>query len=185
VAISIYQQCPTIETENFTFRLVMLEDAEDLLACYSNPQAQAFFNVDNFPHDCNFNTIDEMEHYIKFWLAEYSREAYVRFSIISKQSQKAVGTIEMFGMVGAYKTDPGILRIDIAPDFECQVYLAEILEMCVENFYDMFQVNTIATKAVPQATDRVEALYGAGFSATDYNGREHYYGREETKVVAN
>jgi len=182
---SIYKQCPILEAKNFIFRLVALSDAEDLLACYANPQAQAFFNTDNFPHNCAFNTVEEMAAYIRFWLVEYSQQAYVRFAIVSKQLQKAVGTIEMFGMVGKYKTDPGILRIDIAPAFECQVHLAEILDVCVKNFYDMFGVSTIVTKAVPQAVDRIAALESAGFRTCEYNGREHYYARQKGCEFAN
>ena len=48
-----YKDCPMYETQNFIFRLVSEEDAEDLLACYSDPKAQGLFNIDNFPTDCS------------------------------------------------------------------------------------------------------------------------------------
>jgi len=170
-----YKKCPALETEHFILRLVQIEDAEDLLACYSDPKAQAFFNIDNFPVDCRLHTVDEMKKYIEFWLMEYAQEAYIRFAIVDKSINKAVGTIEMFGMTGKYKTDPGVLRIDIAPDYESTSCLKEILNVCVENFYDLFDVGTMATKAIPQAVNRVEVLHEAGFHAGDFHGREHYY----------
>jgi len=171
----IYKQCPTLETEHFKIRLVQIEDAENLLACYSNPKAQELFNVDSFPNDCCFNTIEEMEACIEFWLTEYAQEAYIRFSIVCNTTEKAIGTIEMFGTIGAYKADPGILRIDIAPDYENETHLTEILTICTANFFDMFGVTSIVTKAVPQAAARINALAGTGFHISNFNGREHYY----------
>jgi len=174
-----YQQCPTYETEHFTLRLVNLEDAKDLLICYSDPQAQRFFNVDNFPTDCVYDTIDEMSRCIKFWLAEYADEMYVRFSLVDKKSQKAIGTVEMFGAVGKYKSDPGVLRIDIASPYENKSFLKEILNVCAEEFYELFKVRTIATKAIPEAAERVMALREMGFCEGDFNERVHYYLRSK------
>ena len=172
-----YEKCPVFETQNFTLRLVLENDAEELLTCYSDPKAQEFFNIDNLPHDCNFNTIEEVQECIEYWLMEYSQEAYIRFCIVDKSTNKAIGTIEMFGKVGKYKTDPGILRIDIASDYEKTAYLKELLLICVENFYSLFGVNAIVTKAIPKAVNRLEALQEAGFHAGDFHGRNDYHKR--------
>ncbi|MCL2592556.1 MAG: hypothetical protein FWD82_04240 [Defluviitaleaceae bacterium] len=65
--------------------------------------------------------------------------------------------------------------IDLASDYENKPYLSEILDICVKYFYDIFKVSRIVTKAIPQAINRVEALYNAGFIASDFNGRKNYY----------
>ena len=39
---NIYEQCPTYETESFILRMVKIEDAADLLCCYSDRE-----NVNN------------------------------------------------------------------------------------------------------------------------------------------
>jgi len=160
---------------NFTLRLVSENDAEDLLICYSDPKAQEFFNIDNFLHDCNFSTIEEMQSCIQYWLMEYSQEAYVRFCVVDKSIDKAIGTIEMFGMIGKYKTDPGLLRIDIVSDYEEFAYLKELFALCIDNFYSMFGVNEIATKAIPNAVNRIKALQEVGFHAGDFHDRKDYY----------
>ena len=175
--VNPYEKCPVYETQNFKLRLVSENDAEDLLTCYSDPKAQEFFNIDNFPHDCNFNTLEEMLECIKFWLLEYSQEAYIRFCITNKSTNKAIGTIEMFGMVGQYETDPGILRIDISSDYEKTPYLKELFLLCVDNFYSLFGVSTIVTKAIPIAVDRLDALQWVGFHAGDFHSRKNYYRR--------
>jgi len=164
-----YEACPVLETKNFTLKLVSEADAEDLLACYSDPKAQAFFNIDNFSHICNFYTAEEMAECIRFWLLAYTQKAFVRFSIVDKAIQKAIGTVEMFG------PDRGVLRIDVAPVYENKAHLKELLDVCIAHFYVLFQVDTMASKAIPLATDRIDVLHEAGFHAGDFNGREHYY----------
>jgi len=167
-----YEKCPEFETQHFALRLVSETDAEDLLVCYSDPKAQALFNTDNFAHTCSFHTVEEMANCIRFWLMEYAQGAYVRFSIVDKSIQKAVGTIEMFG------TELGVLRIDIASDYENKTNLKELLDVCLEHFYGLFQVHTMATKAAPLAAERIKALREADFHTGDFKGREHYYLRE-------
>ena len=46
-----YEKCPAFETAHFLLRLVRLEDTEDLLKCYSDPNAQALFNADHCTSD--------------------------------------------------------------------------------------------------------------------------------------
>jgi len=179
-----YVRCSIFHTQNFILRLISEKDAKDLLACYSDPKSQEYFNVDNFPHDCRFNTVDEMINCIKFWLMEYSQEAYVRFCIVDKSMNKAIGTIEMFGMIGKYKTDPGILRVDIASNYENINYLSELFSVCVENFYELFKVNTIATKAIAKANDRVTILKKLGFCSSNFHDRPDYYLRSIDGVTA-
>ena len=181
--INPYDKCPDLESQNFTLRLVSENDAEDLLICYSDPKAQEFFNIDNFPHDCNFNTIEEMQCCIQFWLMEYSQDAYVRFSIVDKTINKAVGTIEMFGMIGKYKSDPGLLRIDIVSAYEEFEYLIELFALCIDNFYIIFGVSKIATKAISNAVNRLKALQEIGFHAGNFHDRKDYYLRTKSDIL--
>jgi RimJ/RimL family protein N-acetyltransferase len=170
-----YKKCPIFETPRFILRLVSEEDADNLLTCYADPKAQALFNTDGFPHNCNFATYDEMLACIKFWLMEYSQEAYVRFAVVDKFTNKAVGTIEMFGMAGENETRDGILRLDLASAYEEKPLLKKLLGVCLENFYSLFEVHRIASKATEQAASRIEVLQALGFEAGDFNGRGHYY----------
>jgi len=179
IAAMPYKHCPIYETTNFTLRLVSEKDATDLLVCYSDPKAQELFNIDGFPHNCNFTTQEEMLSYIKFWLMEYSQEAYVRFAVVDKATNKAIGTVEMFGS----KDGTGILRIDLASKYEKQVFLDELLSVSIKNFYDLFNVNCIATKAISKAVKRTHALINAGFTPAEFNGRAHYYLRSRSDLI--
>ena len=175
----IYKDCPSFETKSFIIRLVNREDGNDLLSCYSDLKAQVLFNDDNCPIDFNIYTIDKMNQYIDIWLNAYDQEEYIRFVIVDKLHEKAIGTIEMFGMVGKYKTDTGVLRIDLASNYENLLLLKEIIDVCVFNFYILFDVKTIATKAIDTASSRIKVLNEAGFIKKDFNGRQHYYLRSQ------
>ena len=172
---SIYKNCPTFETRSFIIRLVDKRDANDLLSCYSDLKSQELFNDDNCPMDFNIFTIDKMKQYIGVWLNAYDQEEYIRFSIIDKLYGKAIGTIEMFGMVGKYKTDTGVLRIDLSSNYEKEFLLKEIVDVCIINFYMLFGVKTIATKAIDKASCRINVLTESGFSKKEFKGRNHYY----------
>lgn len=63
---SPYEQCPVIAGENPEFRLVSLEDAGDLLSCYSDPKSRQLFNSDNCTNTFAYSTLKKMESAITF-----------------------------------------------------------------------------------------------------------------------
>ncbi len=170
-----YDECPVFETDSFLLRLVSESDSEDLLKCYSDGKAQPLFNTDRCSGDFCMYRIEDMVQCIKAWLFAYSEQEFIRFAIVDRSLSKAVGTVEMFGYVGTYKVTTGILRVDILSGYENARYLAELFNVCGENFFDLFGVDAIATKAMPQAVERRKALAETGFhEGSAYEG-EHYF----------
>ena len=165
-----YANCPEFDTEHFHLRLVREEDAEDLLKCYSDPKAQEFFNADNCVGDFCFDTIDQMRDYIRFWLNDYWARVYIRFSIVDKEIGKAVGTVEMCG----------VLRLDLASHYETRQYITELLSIIEGPVALSMQMEHLVIKAIPAAAERIAALRSAGYEpcAWAYEGeaaREYYY----------
>lgn len=166
-----YDRCPMPETDHFLLRLVQETDAEELLHCYSDPDAQRFFNSDNCTSNFRYASVAKMRECIRFWLRSYQARYFVRWSIIDKQVNRAIGTVEMFG-------DPqgwGVLRVDLAASHETEAYLDELLGLASTHFFMLFGVDRILTKAVPAATTRTTALRKNGFTATEFRGGKHYY----------
>lgn len=168
-SLNPYEKCPVFETEHFLFRLVCLEDARDLLSCYSDPLSAPIFNSDNCSNNFVFNTLEEMQTMIQFWLKDYRHKYYVRFSIVDRSRPRAIGTIECFArqetIAGVGK--PGVLRLDLASAYENQDALDEILGCIDNNFYDCFAVQCMLTKAVPAAASRIQALTATGYRALE------------------
>ncbi|MNO96687.1 hypothetical protein D3C76_883660 [compost metagenome] len=171
MSISPYQVCPVFESERLVYRLVQEVDAADLLECYSDAASIPLFNSDNCNNDFNFQTIEEMSGCIRFWLDEYEGHGYVRFSIVEKNSDKAVGTIEFFA--GKERVEGlgvvGVLRLDLISRMENEEVLIEILSLVEKEFYDCFGVDAIITKAIPRAEQRINALLHSGYSTMEGN----------------
>ena len=174
-----YEVCPIFETESFILRLVSEEDSEDLLKCYSDDKAQRFFNSDKCTGDFCIYTIEDMRQCTKAWLYAYSQQEFIRFAIIDKLLSRVIGTVEMFGYAGKYKVKTGILRVDVSSEYETADYLNEIFSVCDNNFFDLFGVDMIATKAIPQAVERRKALLKNYYSEGNVNEGEHYFLRSK------
>lgn len=169
MSTSPYQVCPVFESDHLIYRLVQEDDAKDLLACYSDPASILLFNSDNCHNDFNFQTLEEMSKCIRFWLDEYEQQGYVRFSLVEKTSDKAVGTIEFFAREGSVEGlgEVGILRLDLVSRLETEAFITEILTMVNDELYDCFGVHTVITKAIPRADQRVIALMNRGYQKID------------------
>lgn len=163
---SIYEECPVYQTEDFMLRLVEAEDADDLLECYSDMKAAELFNSDNCTSDFVYKSKNEMIDCIRFWIDEYNRGYYVRFGVLSRKESKVIGTIEMFSKKQDYGDAGvvGVLRLDLASWHENTKTLGSIMDMIEDHFYRDFEVDSIITKAVPQATARIDVLKKKGYS---------------------
>lgn len=161
--LDVYERCPVYESNSFKLRLVKMEDAEDLLACYSDPEAVRFMNADHCTSDFYYRTVDEMRQCVAFWLRDYAGKAYVRYAVVTKASGRAVGTIEMFGGDTGKEAEWGMLRIDLAGVYERAELIGELLDVACARFYREYNVKNIVTKAVEAAGERRSALGKHGF----------------------
>ena len=178
---NIYEKCPEFETNSFRLRLVNLEDAKDLLTCYSDPNAVARMNADNCTSNFYFTTEDEMKKYIEFWLSTYRNKGFVRLAIIPKaeiDAEHAIGTIELFG--GEY----GVLRIDLATEWEQSRYIEEIIKLVIDRLVGILQVKKLVIKE-SNVPERREVFQKFGFISSSFrNGgyvewiRPLYFKRE-------
>jgi len=165
----IYQECPTYENEVIILRPTTKEDANALLNCYGDKKAVVFFNSDNC-HGDNFYypTIDKMNTAVDFWTFSYEKKYFVRWTIIYNVTKEIIGTIEMFHRIAEDDFNHvGLLRIDLRSSFENEKIIANILKIVDTNFYDSFETEIIATKAIPLAHQRIKALLKNGYTLSN------------------
>lgn len=183
----------TFESDHFLLRLVAESDAEDLLECYADPEAQKYFNHDPSMNSDYFKGCDKarMLNCIRSWRKEFERKSWVRFSIVDKQRRKAIGTIEMYDKLARENRSKyagwSVLRIDISAAYETTDYISEILSLFDSvNFFDLFNVNIILTKAIPQATERIQALRNAGYTPFEWDesNRKYYWVKNKAEETA-
>lgn len=181
---NIYEECAIIQNEVICLVQTKMEDAKELLACYSDKEAVPFFNADNCHGDTfYYDTLERMEQAIKFWCEAYEYKQFVRWTIILKETNEKIGTIEMFnrGMAKDFGMH-GILRIDLQSKYEKREIVASILDIANETFYEAFSVDYIITKAIPNAIERIDALETKKYVKIDgskFGIKDYYVGEYE------
>lgn len=167
--VDVYKNCPNYENGCYTLRMICKEDKRDLLKVYSDEKSLPFFNSDNCGgDDFHYTTENRMEQAIEFWRWEYDRQGFVRWTIVSKVTNEAIGTIELFHReADDYFTNCALLRLDLRSDYENSNEIVKILKLIIEPAYVLFQCDKIATKAIELAVERVSALKRLGFKYSE------------------
>ncbi len=173
-----YQNCPEYESGHYRLRMVTKEDTKALLKVYSDEKAVPFFNSDNCGgDDFHYTTETRMEQAIEYWLWEYERQGFVRWAIVSKVSNEAIGTIELFNRkADDYFTNCGLLRLDLRSDHEKEDCIFEILSRMLPSVFELFECHFVATKVPPFAFQRKSAMIRLGFAAS----KEKLIGHDQT-----
>ncbi len=166
---NVYELCPCFENERFYLRLISEKDLADLLEVYSDKAAVPLFNGDNcHGDDFYYATEQRMKQAIDFWIYSYNEKYFVRWTVIDKTLNKAIGTIELFHRDSTDRFDNcGLLRLDLRSDYENEAVIESILSLISEPTFDLFYCDKIATKAWKYADKRRAALKNLGFVETD------------------
>ena len=161
----VYEVCPVLESENYLLRLIEQEDAKDLFKVYSDKKAVPFFNSDNCNGDFYMEHLEDVEDAINYWLWEYERKGFVRWSIVDQKTKEVIGTIELFHRESEDAFgDVGLLRLDLRSDYERKEEIIKILSLLMTQAYALFDCNRMATKAIASAVERRKALGKLGFT---------------------
>ena len=162
---SVYEEVPVLENEKYLLRFVLKEDADDLLKIYSDKKSLPFFNSDNC-HGDNFYypTIERMNEAVKFWLDSYKSKWFVRWVIIEKDTNKIIGSIELFHReADDFFNHAGVLRLDLGSDYETTETIECVASLIVPAAYDLFDTDKIITKIPLYAVERKSAFEKLGF----------------------
>ncbi|GHU83212.1 hypothetical protein AGMMS50284_6370 [Clostridia bacterium] len=157
----VYKICPSYNKRLISLHQTIKNDAADLLKCYSDKKSVLLFNSDNcHGDDFYYATPERMEQAIDFWNFSYKEKYFVRWSIVVNETDEVVGTVEMFHRTADDEFNhTGILRIDLRSDFEKEEIINEILEIANENFYELFDVEVIFSKAISVAEEKIKAFH--------------------------
>lgn len=164
---NIYEKCSTYKGRVITLRQTSMEDAEELLKCYSDEKSVPFFNSDNCNgDDFHYTTTERIKQAIDFWNFSYKNKYFVRWTVILNNTNEKAGTIEMFHRIADDEFNHyGLLRIDLQSKCETQEVISDILDIANDNFYEVFDVEAILIKAIPDADERITSLAKNGYKA--------------------
>lgn len=167
--ISPYEKCPVYENRDYLLRLVEDSDAAGLFCVYSDEKAVPFFNSDNCNgDDFHYTKMEYMQGAIRAWRQEYERGGFVRWTVIDKHRQCAIGTVELFNRQAEdYFNDCGLLRLDLGSGYERREVITGILSMMLPSVFELFGCRMMATKVPPFAEERKAAVEQLGFAASE------------------
>lgn len=186
--VDVYDCYPRYQSPEYTLRLVEKGDCDDLLKVYSDKKAVPFFNSDNcYGDNFYYTTREEMMGAIDFWQDKFRKKEFVRMAIVENAENEVVGTVEVFKRVAKDDfTDSVLLRLDLRSDYETEEEISKILKLFIEYMFGLFDCAKIATKAIPEACERIKALRKIGFDLSDkkligHDGTEYdnYYVKEK------
>ena len=165
----VYEYCPKFENDKYLLRLISKDDISDLFKVYSDVKAVPFFNGDNCNgDDFYYKTIERMKQAVDFWIFSYNERYFVRWSIIDKNKNEVVGTIELFHReADEHFYECGLLRLDLRSDYENTEEIENIIKLISTATFDLFYCDKIVTKAVSEAIERRKALFNLGFIVAD------------------
>lgn len=165
----VYKNCPQFENKKYKIRFISRADCSDLLKVYSDKKAVSFFNSDNCGgDDFYYTTKNHMKETIDYWFLAYERKEFVRWSIIDKDTNSVIGTIELFHREAKdFFTKCALLRLDVRSDYESVDSIETMLSLIIFPAFDLFECDKVAAKAKPEAVERIAALKKLGFQATE------------------
>ena len=178
--VNPYEKCPIFENEKYLLRFVEASDAPDLLLVYSDEKAVPFFNSDNCNgDDFHYTSLERMQRAIEFWRFSYQDRYFVRWAVVDKNTQKAIGTIELFNRKSEdYFNNCGLLRLDLRSDYEQAESIFDILNLITLPAFELFCCRMIATKIPDFASERKKAAEKLGFAAS----KEKLVGGDDQKI---
>ena len=162
---NVYEICPQFENEKYLLRLISQDDCTDLLKVYSDKKSVPFFNSDNCNgDDFYYTTMERMKQAIEFWIFSYDNRYFVRWTIIDKNTDEAIGTIELFHRDSDDCFDNcGLLRLDLRSDYEKSCEIENILSLIITPTFELFYCDKVVTKAISGAEERLRVLKDMGF----------------------
>lgn len=158
---NVYKNCPAFENNRFLLRFSQLDDAKDLVSVYRDKNALPFFNSDNC-HGDNFyyTSVERMRQAIGFWLRSYSSKWFVRWTIIDKEKQKAIGTVEVPHRIANDDFNHvGVLRLDLKSEYETSGEIFTIMNLIVPPAFDLFECEKIITKVPVFLKQTIDYIY--------------------------
>ena len=147
-----------IETERLLLRQFAVEDAEDVVAIFSDEQTTL---------DCGgYHAFDAMDDEYRRLMQKFAGQ--MRYSIVEKKTGRVVGVISM---MDAERAVPGWeLGIEMAPDVRRQGYAREALAAVIQAFFEKTDTVLFTGGHYAYNTISGELLKMLGFI---YEGIEH------------
>ncbi|MES2677138.1 MAG: GNAT family N-acetyltransferase [Pseudomonadota bacterium] len=157
---------PTIDLGDFILREQTLEDAEDFLEYYSDPEVSKYI-VSFIP-----KTVEEARSEIRYWINVFSYNDGLYFAIARKSDNKMIGSV---GVSGVNRNHNRIeASYDLAKEYWGQGIMTQALKAVLKYAFEELKFNRIEAYAMPANIGSYKVLEKCGF-AFEGNLRQHRF----------
>lgn len=156
--------CPRLKNNRIRIRQLRLDDADKLLSCYQQQgKAPTYFNLDFSNETIPCQNKEQVKNLLKFYLSQSKSKKSVYWTVIDLFNNNSIGVISITPLEKNedYK-NVGLLRMDIKSEYETKEIISAILNM-TEQLYELFDLNTIISKAWLTSRHRINAMLENGF----------------------
>ena len=109
-----------------------------------------------------------MQEAIAFWLESCQKRYFVRWTILDKARETAIGTVEGFHRHADDAFDHCcVLRVDVKSEYENAEDLTAILNPIVKPAFDLFACREVIAKIPVYAVERMKAVKRLGFEKSE------------------
>ena len=151
----IFAEFPEFETERLILRKITPEDAQAIMAIFSDEAVTEFYDL------YTFTSIDEAAELIDYFGESYEAERQIRWGVVRKEDNQLIGTC---GFV-ALHNHRGEIGYDLASAYWRQGYMSEALEALLEVGFDDMELHRIEALVMVGNEASSGLLRKRGFSA--------------------
>ncbi len=157
---------PTIDLGDFILREQTLEDAEDFLEYYSDPQVSKYV-ISFIPQN-----IEEAQNEIRYWINVFNYNDGLYFAIARKSDNKMIGSV---GVSGVNRNHNRIeASYDLAKEYWGRGVMTLALKAALKYAFEEFKFNRIEAFAMPENVGSYKVLEKCGF-VFEGNLRQHRF----------
>ncbi len=157
---------PTIDLGDYILREQTLEDAEDFLEYYSDPEVSKYI-VSFIP-----KTVEEARSEIRYWINVFSYNDGLYFAIARKSDNKMIGSV---GVSGVNRNHNRIeASYDLAKEYWGQGIMTKALKAVLKYAFEELKFNRIEAFAMPNNIGSQKVLEKCDF-VFEGNLRQHRF----------
>ncbi len=157
---------PTIDLGDFVLREQTLEDAEDFLEYYSDPEVSKYI-VSFIPQ-----TVDEARSEIGYWINVFDYNDGLYFAIARKSDNKMIGSVGVSGVNRSHNRIEA--SYDLAQEYWGRGIMTKALSAVLKYAFEELKFNRIEAYAMPGNIGSQKVLEKCGFNF-EGNLRQHRY----------
>ena len=149
------QNFPTIDLGGYILRKITLDDAEDFLEYYSDPEVNKYI-ISSIP-----SNIEESKSELQYWINVFNYSDGIYFAIVKKDNNRLIGTI---GISSANRRHNRIeASYDLAKEYWGQGIVTKALKAVIKYGFEKLQFNRIEAYVMSDNIGSYRVLQKCGF----------------------